>query len=159
MEDVPMPGDDDFKRLEAEFLALARRIFDAGAKAERDRIVAALQTPGAVLYSGATDRLVRERVAAGYGAVSAPVRDALIELAAESPTGVGAKEITQHFVRRGSGPDERQIRAALKTLTLTGNAVRAARGKYLPRGASISSPMREENSGDDAPEPFDLAAE
>jgi hypothetical protein len=151
-------ADDNFKLFEAEFLALARRIFDAGAKAERDRIIASLQAPGTVLYSGATDKLVRERVATGYGAVSAPVREALIELAAESPKGVGAKEIAQHFAHRGSGPDERQVRAALKTLTLTGNASRAARGKYLPRLTATPSSSEEENPDAGAPGDFDLLA-
>lgn len=150
-------AEDSFKRLEPEFLALARRIYNAGAKAERDRLIAILQTPGTVIYSGATDRLVRERVAAGYGAVSAPVREALIKLADKSPDGVGAKQVAEHLVRCGSGLNERQVRAALKTLTLTGNAVRAARGRYLPRRVAV--PPAEGDPADDTAGPFSLAAE
>jgi hypothetical protein len=143
---------EDFKRLETEFLALARRIYDAGVKAERDRIIAALHIPSAA--SEATSRPARERSTAGYGAVSAPVLEALNELSIESPEGVGAKEIAEHFERRGSGPDYQQVRAGLKTLTLTGNVVRAARGKYLPR-AAIRSPHEEENLGDESPGSID----
>jgi hypothetical protein len=162
-EGAAMPSEDDFKRLETEFLGLARRIFDAGIKAERDRVVAFLQGKSvfaADAHLAHPPRRIRtERT--GYGAVSGPVRDALTELAAESPEGVGAREIAEHFARLGSGPDERQVRAALKTLTITGEAIRASRGRYLP--GATASPPPEEKPGDDTPgsaDPFEsMAAE
>jgi len=146
--------DDDLKQLESELLALVRRIYDAGAKAALHHVVATVQTS---MGSVAVSHKPRPR-ATGYGAVSAPVRDVLIQLAAESPEGVGARDIAQHFERRGSGPDERQVRAALKTLSITGEAIRASRGRYLPRLAATSS-KRGENSDAHASEPFDQAAE
>jgi hypothetical protein len=156
MEDVTMRNDDDFKRLEIEFLALARRIFDAGAKAERERVVALIHGSGGVFVDAQVRPRARAR-ATGYGAVSGPVRDALTALSAESAEGVGAREIAEHFVRLGSGPDERQVRAALKTLTITGEAIRASRGRYLPRATAAPS-TSEEKSGGDTPDSFDLLA-
>jgi hypothetical protein len=150
-----MPGDDDFKRLETEFLALARRIFDAGGKAERARMMALL-AQGEERPTGV--RREPHTRATGYGAVSMPVRDALTALAAESTEGVGAREIADYFVRRGSGPNERQVRAALKTLTNTGEAIRASRGRYLPRLAA-TSPTPGESPDALASGNFSLAAE
>jgi hypothetical protein len=147
-----MPDDDDFDRLAPEFLALARRIFDAGAKAERERLVALIQSTGSIAPIPHRERRMR---ATGYGAVSAPVREVLAELAADSPDGVGARDIARHFERRGGGPSERQVRAALKTLSLTGDAVRASRGKYIPRAAATLS-ASEEKPGDDASGSLDL---
>jgi hypothetical protein len=149
-----MSSDDAFKGLESEFLALARRIFDAGAKAERARVMA-LVAGEEIQVSPRKEPRAR---ATGYGTVSGPVRDALIALSAESKDGVGARDIADYFARQGSGPDERQVRAALKTLSITGEAVRASRGRYLPRDTAETSAERGENSGDE-PEPFDLAAE
>jgi hypothetical protein len=89
--------------------------------------------------------------------VSAPVRDALIELSADSPTGVTVADLGAHFELRGAGPTGKQIRAALKLLTKSGEAVNITRGRYLSRSASESRSA--ENSGADTPEPFDHAAE
>jgi hypothetical protein len=149
-------SDDDFKRLEADFLELARRIYDAGAKAERDRVLGLIQS-GEATTAAAIARQPRKTISKGYGTVSAPVREALIQLAPESPDGISPRQIANHFARTGSGPDERQVRAALKTLTISGEAVRASRGRYLPRGWE-RPPAAEEKPGDDAPGPFDLAA-
>jgi hypothetical protein len=149
-------SDENFKRLEVEFLALARRIYDAGAKAERDRVLGLIQS-GEATPATAIARQSRKAIAKGYGTVSAPVREALIHLAPESPDGVGPRQIAEHFARIGSGPDERQVRAALKTLTISGEANRASRGRYLPRGWE-RPPATEEKPGGDAPGPFDLAA-
>jgi hypothetical protein len=157
VEAIMPDNDDDFKRLEPEFLALARRIFDAGIKAERDRVMLLIQGEGRFVANAQVVPRARAR-ATGYGAVSAPVRDALIKLASESAEGIGARDIAEHFKRVGSGPDERQVRAALKTLTITGEAVRASRGRYLPRAAA-SPPTSEEKPGDDTPDSVDLAAE
>jgi hypothetical protein len=148
---------DDFKRLEAEFLALARRIFDAGAKAERDRVVGFIQS-GEAATTAATDRPLRKVTAKGYGSVSAPVRNALILLAPESPDGVGPRQLAEHFARLGTGPDERQVRAALKTLTISGEAIRASRGRYLPR-ATATPPTSEENPDAETSGDYDIAAE
>jgi hypothetical protein len=149
-------SDDDFKRLEDEFLALARRIFDAGAKAERARLVGLIQASSPMAMEVA--RPARKARAAGYGAVSAPVREALVQLAPGSPHGIGPRQIAEHFQRIGGGPNERQVRAALKTLTLSGEAVRASRGRYLPRGAASPS-SGGENPDDDTSGHLDLAAE
>ena len=54
----------------------------------------------------------------------------------------GTAETVECFKRTGSGPDERQVRAALKTLTITGEAIRAARGLYLPRASATASVSR-----------------
>ena len=56
-----MPGDDDFKRLEPEFLALARHIFDAGAQSERERMVAFLQGGGKLIADANVLPRVRRR--------------------------------------------------------------------------------------------------
>jgi hypothetical protein len=150
-------ADEDFKRLEAEFLALARRIFDAGAKAERNRVLGFIHS-SELTPSASPARPHRKSVAQGYGSVSGPVREALTQLAPESPDGVGPRQLAEYFSRIGGGPDERQVRAALKTLTISGEAIRASRGRYLPRGWE-RPPATEEKPGDDAPGSFDLAAE
>jgi hypothetical protein len=152
-----MSDDAEFKRLEPEFLALARRIFDAGAKAERARVVALIQGGGTFFADSHVLPRARPR-ATGYGAVSTPVKEALIKLAAESAEGLGARDIAEYFKRAGSGPDERQVRAALKTLTITGEAVRASRGRYLPR-TPASPPSSGEDPDAGASGGFDLAAE
>jgi hypothetical protein len=151
-----MVNDDDFKPLEAEFLALARRIFDAGAKAERNRVLGYIQF-GETVGVPPVGRPIRKAASRSYGSVSAPVRQALTQLATESPDGVGPRQIAEHFARHGSGPDERQVRAALKTLTISGEAVRASRGRYLPRVMMVAPSQREEEPGDDAPGSFDLS--
>lgn len=148
--------DDAFKRLEPEFLALARRIWDAGVKAERARLRAILETVESDESAGQEAK--RSSQTTGYGSVSAPVREALIQLAAESLEGVGARDIAQHFERLGSGPNERQVRAALKTLSITGEARRASRGRYLPRAAASPS-AGEENPDARASGHFSLAAD
>jgi hypothetical protein len=152
-----MADDDDFKRLEPEFLALARRIYDAGAKSALRRVMAGIQVE---MESGTPLAPRKPRVrATGYGAVSAPVRGALIDLTAESAEGVGARDIAEYFKRAGSGPDERQVRAALKTLTITGEAVRTSRGRYLPRTAATPPSGARENPDADTSGHLDLAAE
>ena len=130
-----MPMSDEFERLVPEFLALARRIFDEGGKAERARLLALLQSPDAsISASSPIIRKLRAR-SATYGSVSTPVRDALNELSADLPSGVGVADIVAYFELRGSGPILEQIRAALKQLTNTQEAIRIDRGKYLSREA------------------------
>jgi hypothetical protein len=149
---------DEFERLAPEFLAMARRIFEAGAKAERAKLLALLQqgdTPAsefrAVVHTP-------RRGSTTYGSVSPLVNDALKELAIDSPDGVGASEIAAYFERRGSGLTEKQVRAALKQLHNTGEANRASRGRYLPRAAA-APPTSGENPDGDTSGHFDLAAE
>jgi hypothetical protein len=88
--------------------------------------------------------------------VRAPVREALIELSRHFPEGVGAADLAEYFERRGGGPTEKQVRAALKLLTNAREANRVSRGRYLPR--AMAMPAGEENSGDNAPEPLNLEA-
>ena len=126
--------DDDFKRLEPKFLALARIIYDAGAKAALHRAMAGIQ---ASMEDGSL-RAPRPRRSVEYGTLIAPVRDALVKLAAESVEGVGAREIAEHFERAGGGPDAGQIRSVLKNLTNAGAAVRASRGHYLPHASELT---------------------
>jgi hypothetical protein len=148
---------DEFERLVPEFIALARRIFDAGGKAEHSRLMALLQYPdGSASASNQTSQKPRAR-SATYGSVSAPVRDALNELSTDSPEGVAVADIVAYFELRGSGPTEKQIRAALKQLTNTREAIRIDRGKYLSREAHES--RNAEKPGGDTPGSFDLAAE
>jgi hypothetical protein len=152
-----MPDHDDFAKFETEFLGLARRIFDAGAQAERSRVVALIQGGGNFTAVAQVVHRPRSRMV-GYGKVSGRVRDALTALAVNLPDGVSVSDIEQHFQRLGAGPDKRQIRAALKSLTITGDANRAARGKYLPHGAAVPPPSGE-TPDDDASGDFQLAAE
>jgi len=150
---------DEFERLIPDFLALARRIFDSGVEAERKRLLALLQSPENAAPASGRDRKTSNAKPTTYGSISSPVRDALIELGAHSPEGVGARAIAEHFKRIGSGPDERQVRAALKTLTITREANRVSRGRYLPRAAAATPSESEEKPGDDgSPGSFELLA-
>ena len=145
---------DEFEWHAPQFLALARQIFDAGAKAERERLMALLQTPREEVSAPAQVPRKRRKRSAGYGSVSGPVREALNELSADSPGGVTTADLAAHFELRGTGPTGQQIRAALKQLTKSGEAVNVALGKYLSRGANES--RRAEKPGDDAPGSFNL---
>jgi len=154
-----MPSDDDFKRLESELLAIARRIYDAGANGALQRVIESARTVMNIeSITIHPSRKPRPRTA-GYGRVSAPVRDALTLLASESPEGVDARGLADHFERVGRGPNERQIRAALKTLSITGEAVRASRGRYLPGAIAAMPPAHGENPDDSPSGDLDLAAE
>jgi hypothetical protein len=150
----------EFERLIPEFLTLARRIYDAGVRAERDRLLTVLQSPDGDQSSDREPKRGRAQSTA-YGSISAPVREALIELVPDYPDGIGAADLAAYFERQGSGPNEKQVRAALKLLLNTGEANRVSRGRYLPRTAA--QPQSEEEPGGDAPGPIDflerLAAE
>jgi hypothetical protein len=162
MRENAMP-DDELEKLISDFAALGRKIYAMGKDAERARLMALLQSSDA--ESGTSLRPARVRApwkprarrSTLYGAVSTPVRRALSELSADSPSGVTVGDLAAHFELQGSGPTTKQIRAALKQLTKTAEAVNIARGKYLSRQASES--LRAENSGADTPEHFSLAAE
>jgi hypothetical protein len=149
---------DEFERLIPDFLALARRIFDAGARAERERLLALIQSPDRAVAASGRDRKTSETKPKTYGSVSAPVREALIQLVPNSPDGIGPRQIAEHFQRIGGGPDERQVRAALKTLTISGEAIRASRGRYLPRVAATPPASEEKPGEDDSPGSFELLA-
>jgi hypothetical protein len=160
-----MPDEFDrlFRQFVPEFETFARRIFDAGGKAERDRLrdplLALLQASGQDAQPAAAARAARksrERWAT-YGSVSAPIREALNELSADSLSGVTVADLVAFFELRGTGPTEKQIRAALKNLSKpSGEAVNIARGKYLSR--SVSESRSAEKPGDDAPGSFNHAA-
>jgi hypothetical protein len=151
---------DEFERLIPDFLALARRIFDAGARAERERLLALIQSPDSTVFASSRDHKTSDPKPTTYGSISAPVRDALIELGADSPEGVGAGDLAAYFERKGGGPTEKQVRAALKLLWNTGEANRVSRGRYLPRAAAATPSESEEKPGDDdSPGFFNLAAE
>ena len=149
-------GDDILRRIESELLTLVRRAFDAGSAAERNRLILMLGASASVNPSSSHPVSQRRPRVTGYGAVSGPVKRALVELARETPDGVDARTITEHFQRIGSGPNERQVRAALKTLTNTGEAVRASRGRYSPREAT--TPSSRENPDADTSGHLHLAA-
>jgi hypothetical protein len=146
---------DEFERLAPEFLAMARRIFEAGARSERARLRAVLDQDESQALPSRRDPPRARRAAAGYGAISAPVKQALNELMVDSPEGVSAGDIAAYFELQGSGPTEKQVRAALKQLHNTGDAIRAARGRYLGRQESGAR----DEPGDESPGPFNLAAE
>jgi hypothetical protein len=153
---------DDFEKLTPEFLALARRIFDAGRKMEHDRMAgllrAALSDEGLVAMVHTAHQRGRT-TGASHGSVSVPVREALRELSARTPDGVGAADIAASFESRiGGGPTERQVRAALKQLHKVGEAIRLERGRYLSRDAAPAQPSGEVPDGD-ASGGFPLAAE
>ena len=150
---------DEIERHVSKFRALVREILDAGAKAERERLLTLLQTPGEQPLTVA--RVTRSRKPRGrsrkYGSVSAPIREALNELSADSPTGVTVADLVALFELRGAGPTEKQIRAALKNLSAPGGEiVRIDRGKYLSRGASESRSA--EKPSDDPPGSLNLLA-
>lgn len=116
-----------------EFRVFARRVIEAGIKADRERVVAFIRSPDSVVPEFHHAERRPRSTSTGYGSVSPIVREALKELSTDSPEGVGAGEITAYFQRRGGGPTEKQVRAALKQLHNTGDAIRAARGRYLGR--------------------------
>jgi hypothetical protein len=111
---------DDFERFVPELLAMARRIFDAGTKAERERLMAGITSSS----------MVKKKSRAGWGSVSVPVREALIELSANSVVGVSVADLEAYL--GSDGPSRNQIRAALKQLPKAkgGRAVNLSRGKY-----------------------------
>jgi len=150
--------DAELERLISDFAALGRKIYAMGREAERARLMALLQSSDApsTPVPVRTPRKPRNH-STTYGSVSAPVREALIELSADSPMGVTVADLEAHFELRGAGPTGKQTRAALKQLTKSGEAVNIARGKYLSRSASES--LRAEKPGDDAPGSLNLAAE
>jgi len=92
-------------------------------------------------------RVWREARKAGYGAVSQPVKDDLGELSADTPAGVSAADIVAYFELKGGGPDEKQVRAALKQLTKSGGATRVERGLYLSREAADAEAVEMAESG------------
>jgi hypothetical protein len=71
--------------------------------------------------------------------------------------GVTVADLGAHFELRGAGPTGKQIRAALKQLSKSGEAVNISRGRYLSRSASES--RRAEKPGGSSPGSFNLAAE
>lgn len=139
---------DDFARLT---LAIAGQIYqrgkDAGAEAERARVLGALAPP-----DGSLRRLCSER----YGRVSPPVLRAIHDLALGSPSGVSAKEVLSHLEMRGTPLNSTQVRAAMKYLVLSGDLWRPSPGRYLPREAvPQTGPMelREGSNTDPSPNP------
>jgi hypothetical protein len=121
---TPLP-----QRLADKAVALAQEIWDEAHKSDRQRILQYLGIDEPSLPRQRTSRQVGSR----YGTNAAAVRDALGILTTRFPDGVGASDLDAHFKLIGSGPDLSQCRAALKTLTLSGDAANVSRGKYLPR--------------------------
>jgi hypothetical protein len=125
---------------------------------ERDRMVELLQTGNASIARNISNdgrsALVssprRQRGSrAGYGAVASSVRSVLLQLSMdELPNGSGAEHIARVFEIRGDGPNLGQVRAALKTLTMSGDAVRVGRGRYLSREAAATAPAGAEKNPD-----------
>ncbi len=134
-------------------------IVDEAVQAERDRLVALIQTDTQLPLPTLDARpRIRRETSARYGAVAGPVRDALTELSNAMPAGVGASDIADFFARSGDGPKLAQIRAALKQLHTRGDAIRGERGRYLSREAvDASAPSGE--VPDEQPSGFSLAAD
>jgi hypothetical protein len=118
-----------------------------GIAEERTRVKALID---ADLSSTASPRFHRDTAPKSYGNVITLVRPALREIG-EAIDARGLAELI------GGDITEKQTRNALRQMIKTGEAVRAERGKYLWRGASESPSS--EKSGDESPDPFDLAAE
>ena len=154
--------DNELERLISDFAALGRKIHamgkEAGKEAERARVMAMLQSPGEEAPMRDQMRRKPREHWATYGSVSAPIREALMELSADSPTGATVADLVAFFELRGTGPTQKQIRAALKNLSAPGGEiVRVDRGKYLSRDAYES--RRAGKSGADTPDRFNQAAE
>jgi hypothetical protein len=160
---------DDFEKLIPDFLAVARRIFDAGkvagVKEERERVLAAIQSAATVAPPHHQPAVPRTRPPGstsrrqiGYSEIAKVVLHAMSELAGESPEGVGAQDILRYFETHQIDMTELQVRAGIKHLYVTGRASRPNRGRYLPSEAA--EPFSQEEIPDaGASGPFSLAAE
>lgn len=145
----------EFDEMLPEFTDLARQIFDAGRRAERERLRRILEgTPDAPV-----SRPPRTRSATPpAGGIKGPVRDAVVRLSSSLSGGVSADEVFEFFVRAGGGPTRLQIRSALKNLALSGDLVRESRGRYSVPSAEAPA-SGGENPDADASGPLYLAAE
>ena len=101
----------DFERLAKGLDTLIRGIFDAGRRAERERILSEIG------YSPP-----RVRRANGYGTVTAAVK-AVLEATDDGMT-------VPEVIGRSPELGERQVRNALKNLLSTGEINRLSRGRY-----------------------------
>jgi hypothetical protein len=159
--------DDDFDKLTPDFLALARRIFDAGKEAgrkeERERLLSLLQSSSEQPQLPAATRPqlrlpgARSSRRVAHGEISYPVLRIVRELSLQLPEGVGAFDVLGYFNEQGTPINELQIRAAMKHLHVTGRIRRAAVGRYLPVEASESPSSGEVPDAD--PSGYSLAAE
>jgi hypothetical protein len=141
-------------RLMPQFRLFARSLIEAGMGLERERVIGLIQRdhPGLRTES---PRSTQQHTGA-HGIVSRPVLGALRELAIAAPEGLNTTELTDHLASGGNGLTAKQVRAALKNLTISGEAIRTSRGRYLPRGAASSASENPEASSSGS---FSLAAE
>jgi len=117
-----------------DFRSFARRLIETGMQAERDRVIALIQAPSAAASESRSSS--PHSYPAAHGSISRPVLEAMQELATTIAGGIGAADLALFFKNRGGGPNDRQVRAAIKQLTNTGDAIRVSRGRYLPRAAA-----------------------
>lgn len=108
---------DEFDKFMPAVEALARRIFDAGAMAERRRILT--EVGGSLKASRSTAGRV------GYGEGKAAVVDALKTMPV-AEHGVSVREVAEYCPDIGAA----QIRSVLKNLADSGRATRPVRGRY-----------------------------
>jgi hypothetical protein len=154
----------ELERLTTEATELIRRAVEIGIQMERARMRELLSADAAFAGSGSlTIRAeVRHRVRRPRGRASAgPIattRKAIVDMSMGSD-GVDTAGLLAFIKRRdpASSVTSKQVRGALKQLVNTGEARQPSRGRYLPM-VKQTSPS-EENSGDESPESFHLAAE
>ena len=152
----------EIERLTAEATALVRRAIEIGVQLERARVRALLSAdadPGLVGEAVAAPPSPRRARGVSSRGPIAEVRKALAEMTI-GEAGIDAAELLAYLARANPSLriTEKQVRGSLKHLTITGEAIRASRGRYLPRAATTPS-RAEEKPGDDTPGFFNLAAE
>lgn len=156
----------ELERLTAEVTELIRRAVEIGIRIERARVRELLSADAAFAGAGSVTvhAAIRHRVSRTRGPSSrgpiAMIRKAIGEMPM-SQSGVDAAEIgAYHNQTNPESPlTDKQVRGALKQLVNTGEARRAARGRYLPReAATTASPARGENPDAGASGDLDLLA-
>jgi hypothetical protein len=155
------------ERLQAEVTELVKEAFALGVRMERERVRSLLSAdvdfPSDLMAGGpksaATRRPGRRARGISYSGPIGQVRKALAAMTIDEE-GVDAVGLLGYLLDRDPESEitEKRVRGALKQLSNTGEVIRASRGRYLPRGWE-SPPATEEKPGDEAPGPFDLAAE
>jgi hypothetical protein len=158
----------ELERLTAEATELIRRAVEIGIQMERTRVRELLSadagwaiaaTGSVAIHAAMRHRVRRTRGPSSRGPI-ALVRKAISEMPM-SQSGADAAEIGAYHNQTNpeSRLTDKQVRGALKQLVNTGEARRAARGRYLPVAAATPSVADEKSGENNSPDPFQLAAE
>jgi hypothetical protein len=136
-DDVDRLVDQLMPQLMPEFRKAAHAIIAATLQWERDRVVELIRPttvlrPAPFVNTSTFGQAAVRQHPAGYGAVSAPIRNALDILKHRHPQGISISATMGYLRQHQFNLTEAQVRAALKQMAKTGTAQRAARGLYLP---------------------------